>query len=65
MASRKKSDWDNSVYALAERLHCFADDIRHRMTLREFIGWHEYYNKQDAPVDLTEMSKEDVMRMFG
>jgi hypothetical protein len=68
MASpQRNSKFESSLYVLAERLHMPVYQIRKEMPLYEFIGWLRHFNggEKPAPVDLTNIGKEQLARMFG
>lgn len=65
------SEWDESVYALAELLKMPVYQIKAEMPLSELIGWCRYFDQRTAkvaappPLELAAMSKEDLKKAFG
>jgi len=53
--------WDESVFALAERLHMPVYRLKQEMPLVEFLGWMHYYREDKGPViDLSTASAADL-----
>jgi hypothetical protein len=54
-----RSDWEHSLYVLAEKLHTPVYVIRREMPMSEFMGWLRYYAPdQSARSDGIEFSAD-------
>lgn len=40
------TDWDRTVYQLAEALHMSVTDIKERMPIGELMGWLRYFQEE-------------------
>jgi len=59
------SQYEETFYILAERLHMPVYKIKSEMPLEEFMGWLNYYGKSAQPTDLTSLNSDQVAAMFG
>jgi hypothetical protein len=65
------SEWDESVYALAELLKMPVYKIKAEMPLSELIEWCRYFERKNRaaapppPLELAAMSAADLKKAFG
>lgn len=61
--------WEKALFALAHHLHKGVWEIEANMTLKEFIGWLQYFaeinsSAKERPVDATELTPQRLKEMF-
>jgi len=62
-----KTDWDETLYILAEQLRMPVYKILEEMPLKEFLGWLRYYQNKNKPkaIDVTEFTPEQLSGLFN
>jgi len=64
---KPKSDWETTLFILAEMLHIPVYKIRQEMPLSELLGWiHYIQNKgKERPIDVTSYDPKQLEEMFN
>ena len=63
----KMNDWERTLFILAEMLHMPVYKLREEMPLSEMLGWIRYIKSkgEEKPLDVTELSEDQLKEMFG